>query len=110
MTAEVLGRLRRAAHSHALDCQDRAWHILKRYSVEQAPREVVSLISRIVKESRWVVTGSYDSAALWHSRCLRVPMSARRQYTLILEMGDSDPSGLVKALTPTLEGGGFELP
>ena len=61
-------------------------------------------------DSRWVVTGSHDSAALWHCRCLRVPMSGRRQYTFTLEMVGSDPSGLVKALVPTLEGGGFELP
>jgi hypothetical protein len=61
-------------------------------------------------DSRWVVTGSYDSAALWHSHCLRVPMSDRRQYTLILEIVDSNLSGIVKVLVPALQGGGFELP
>jgi len=61
-------------------------------------------------ESRWVVTGSSRSAALWHSRCLRVPISAERRYTLMLEIAGADSSGLVKVLVPTLEGGGFELP
>jgi hypothetical protein len=61
-------------------------------------------------ESRWVVTGSSRSAALWHSRCLRVPISAERRYTLMLEIAGTDSSGLVKVLVPTLEGGGFELP
>jgi hypothetical protein len=37
-------------------------------------------------------------------------MSDRRQYTLILEIVDSNLSGIVKVLVPALQGGGFELP
>jgi hypothetical protein len=65
---------------------------------------------RVPIESEWVVTGSYNSLALYHCRCLRVPMSAGRRYTLDLEIAGSDPSGLLKAVVPALEGGGFELP
>ena len=60
-------------------------------------------------DSRWVVTGNYAFAALWHARCLRVPMSKERRYTLTLDIA-ADSSPLAKVLVPTLEGGGNELP
>jgi hypothetical protein len=61
-------------------------------------------------DSRWVVTGNYSFAALWHARCLRVPMSTERRYTLTLDLAAADSSSLAKVLVPTLEGGGYELP
>ena len=61
-------------------------------------------------ESRWVVTGNYTFAAFWHPRCLRVPMSKERRYTLTLDIAAADPSSLAKVLVPTFEGGGYELP
>jgi hypothetical protein len=62
------------------------------------------------KGARWIVTrGPYD-AAFWHPRCLRMPLSSQRAYTLHLEITSTDPSSLRKALVPTLEGGGIELP
>jgi hypothetical protein len=62
------------------------------------------------RDSRWVATGNYEFVALWHSRCLRVPMSKDRRYTLTLEIADSGLSSLAKILVPVLKGGGSELP
>ena len=61
-------------------------------------------------ESRWVVTGNHTFAALWHARCLRVPLSKKGRYTLTLDIAAVDSSSLAKVLVPTLEGGGYELP
>jgi hypothetical protein len=61
-------------------------------------------------DSRWVVTGSVESASLWHAHCLRVPMRKGRRYTLTLDIMEDESSSLVKSLVPILEGGGYELP
>lgn len=61
-------------------------------------------------DSRWVMTGNYTFAALWHARCLRMPMAKERRYTLTLDIVPADSSSLAKVLVPTLQGGGYELP
>jgi hypothetical protein len=80
-----------------------------------APRRVLCSAtgspSAVSSDARWVVWTDYNTfVALWHSRCLRVPMSKDRRYTLTLEIADSGLSSLAKILVPTLEGGGYELP
>ena len=60
-------------------------------------------------DAQWVVTGSAVHAAFWHPRCLRMPMSSDRSYTLQVEITPTGPSPST-TLIPTLQGGGIELP
>ena len=60
--------------------------------------------------SGWVLASSDASASFWQSRCLELPISRFRTYTVKVGISGANERSFHKMLVPVLDGGGNELP
>ena len=60
-------------------------------------------------EHHWVLTGSYDFAALWNSDCVDLKLNPRETYKLTITVEGAEGETSLGA-RPLLAGGGIELP
>jgi hypothetical protein len=62
------------------------------------------------RDGVWVLMGGDGFAGYWHYQCRDVPVSTFRSYDLMLRVSDVGPGVDKLVVTPTLRGGGSELP
>ena len=60
--------------------------------------------------SSWVLESSDSHAEFWHPRCLQLPISRYKTYSVKLTISGVDDRSPHKMLAPNLAGGGNELP
>jgi hypothetical protein len=62
------------------------------------------------KDGAWVLMSAPGEAGYWHYGCNFVPVSTFRSYDLMIRVSDVGPNANKVVVTPTLNGGGIELP
>jgi len=58
----------------------------------------------------WVLESSNSHASFWHNRCLQLPISRSKTYTVRVTVSHADARSPHKMLMAVLKGGGNELP
>jgi hypothetical protein len=58
----------------------------------------------------WVLMSGPGEAGYWHYQCNFVPVSSFRTYDLMIRVSDVGSNAAKVVVTPTLKGGGIELP
>jgi hypothetical protein len=58
----------------------------------------------------WVLMSGADVAGYWHYECNDFRLSTFRKYDLMIRVADVSPGADKLVVTPTLKGGGTELP
>jgi hypothetical protein len=62
------------------------------------------------RDGVWVLMSASREAAYWHYQCNFVRVSSFRAYELMIRVTDVGPGVEKLTVTPTLNGGGWELP
>jgi hypothetical protein len=62
------------------------------------------------RDGIWILMSGPGEAGFWHHQCNFVPLSPFRSYDLMIRITDVGPGVDKVAVTPTLKGGGMELP
>ena len=62
------------------------------------------------RDGAWVLMGGDGFAGYWHYKCNDIPTSSFRAYDLMIRVSDVGPGADELVVTPTLRGGGTELP
>jgi hypothetical protein len=61
------------------------------------------------RDGMWVLMSDGESG-YWHWGCNHVPVHSKATYTLVILVTGADPKDERVVVTPTLQGGGLELP
>ena len=62
------------------------------------------------KDGVWVLMSGAGEAGYWHYQCNPARVSSFRTYSLMIRVSDVGPGAEKLVVTPTLNGGGTELP
>jgi hypothetical protein len=62
------------------------------------------------RDGVWVLMSGPDEAGFWHYQCNSVRVSSFKAYDLMIRVTDVGPGADKVVVTPTLNGGGIELP